>query len=405
MRNILFLMRNRALATVTLGHFSVDMFSGMLPLILLGLTDPLNMSYVQVGIVASTFTFTSSLTQPFFGWLADRLGGRWLAAGGILLIAVMTGLMRSAPSYWALLLLAPLAGIGSAAFHPQGAANASIASGKQRATGMSIFMLGGNIGYAIGPVVARVLFAAIGGVTTLALVVLGALLSAAQLVFGPHVRRLAGNKGPATAGLNDYRPMAPLAVAALIWVIFLRMWVNSAITTYLPQLTKASGFDIDYSSNLQFSILFPLAFGGLIGGSMSDRIGRRPIIVGSLLLAAPLLILVLLNLGPRAYIFAPFLGVMIGASFPITLVMAQELLPKGIGLMSGLALGFTFIAGAIGVAISGWMADHIGLMPMLFVMAVLLLIASAIALLLPGKEHQIADGRIPQPVDAQPVEA
>ncbi|MFN8471316.1 MAG: MFS transporter [Anaerolineae bacterium] len=405
MSNILSLLRSRALTTVTLGHFSVDMFSGMLPLILLGLTDPLGLSYVQVGLVASAFTFTSSFTQPFFGWLADRLGGRWLAAGGILLIAVMTGLMRSAPSYTALLVLAPLAGIGSAAFHPQGAANASIASGKQKATGMSIFMLGGNIGYAVGPIVARVLFAAIGGITTLSLVVIGALLSAAQLVFGPHVRRVAGSKGLATAGLNNYRPMAPVAVAALIWVIFLRMWVNSAITTYLPQLTKANGFDIDYASNLQFAILFPLAFGGLIGGSMSDRIGRRPIIVGSLLLAAPLLILVLLTLGPRAYLFAPLLGIMIGASFPITLVMAQELLPKGIGLMSGLALGFTFIAGAIGVAISGWMADRIGLMPMMFVMAFLLLIASGIALLLPGKEHQTDDSRIPQPVDAQPVEA
>ncbi len=396
--------RNRALMTVATGHFSVDMFSGMLPLILLGLTDPLSLTYAQVGLVSTAFTVTSSLTQPFFGWLADRLGGRWLAAGGILLIAVMTAVMRVAPSYWALLLLAPVAGIGSAAFHPQGAANASLASGKQKATGMSIFMLGGNVGYAVGPVAARVLFAAIGGIATLILVGVGALLSVAQMVFGPRVQKVASVKGPATAGLNDYRPMAPLAVAALITVIFLRMWVNSAITTYLPQLTKASGFDIDYSSNLQFAILFPLAFGGLIGGSMSDRIGRRPIIVGSLLLAAPLLLLVLMTLGPRAYLFAPLLGIMVGASFPITLVMAQELLPKGIGFMSGLALGFTFIAGGIGVAISGWLADHFGLMPMLVALAGLLLIAGCAALLLPGKEHQTGDASIPQAVDAQPAE-
>ena len=396
--------RNRALMTVAMGHFSVDMFSGMLPLILLGLTDPLSLSYAQVGLVSTAFTVTSSLTQPFFGWLADRLGGRWLAAGGILLIAIMTAVMRVAPSYWVLLLLAPIAGIGSAAFHPQGAANASLASGKQKATGMSILMLGGNIGYAVGPVAARVLFAAIGGIATLILVGVGALLSAAQMVFGPRVQKAANGKGAATAGLNDYRPMAPLAVAALITVIFLRMWVNSAITTYLPQLTKASGFGIDYSSNLQFAILFPLAFGGLIGGSMSDRIGRRPIIVGSLLFAGPLLLLVLMTLGPRAYLVAPFLGIMVGASFPITLVMAQELLPKGIGLMSGLALGFTFIAGGIGVAISGWLADHFGLMPMLIAMAGLLLIAGCIALLLPGKEHQTGDTHIPQAVDAQPAE-
>src|SRR4051812_34881121 len=104
-------LRNRALMAVTLGHFSVDMYSGMLPLILVTLGDTLSLSYGQIGLVSSAFTLTSSLTQPLFGWLADRIGGRSLAAGGVILIAVMMGLMRLAHSFEMLLILAPLAGL------------------------------------------------------------------------------------------------------------------------------------------------------------------------------------------------------------------------------------------------------------------------------------------------------
>ncbi|MCW5852371.1 MAG: MFS transporter, partial [Anaerolineae bacterium] len=207
-------LRNRALMAVTLGHFSVDMYSGMLPLILVALTEPLHLSYAQVADVSLAFALASSLTQPYFGWLADRVGGRWLAAGGVALIAIMMGLMRLTNTYPPLLLLAAVAGIGSAAFHPQGAANAAMASGKRKATGISIFMLGGNSGFATGPVVARFAFAAAGQGAIAILTVFGLALAGLQswaaprrIGPAPETGATAGAKS-ATAGLNEHRPMA-----------------------------------------------------------------------------------------------------------------------------------------------------------------------------------------------------
>ena len=402
---MLFWLRNKALMAVTLGHFSVDMYSGMLPLILVALTGPLNLSYAQVGLVSTAFTLTSSLTQPGFGWLADRWGGRGLAAGGIIVIAVATGLMRSASSYAMLIALAPLAGLGSAAFHPQGAANAALASGRQKATGVSIFMLGGNSGFAFGPIVARFAFAAVGQAAVLALTSVGFILGFLQIYLAPSVKRIpAADAKAAAAALNEHRPMALGAAFALIMVIFLRQWVHSSLTTYLPQWLTAQGYSVTMTSNLMFAMLLPLAFGGLFGGYMADRIGRKPIIIASLGLMGPLLLLLLNAPGPLMFVLAPVLGMVMGASFPITLVMAQELLPRGIGIMSGLALGFTFIAGGVGVAISGIIADRIGLTAMLTGLSLIALAGTGFALMLPGRQGRTVDAPIAQPVDAATAE-
>lgn len=402
---MLFWLRNKALMAVTLGHFSVDMYSGMLPLILVALTGPLGLSYAQVGLVSTAFTLTSSLTQPFFGWLADRWGGRGLAAGGIIVIAVATGLMRSANSYAMLIALAPLAGLGSAAFHPQGAANAALASGRQKATGVSIFMLGGNSGFAFGPIVARFAFAAVGQAAVLALTSAGFILGFLQIYLAPAVKRIpAADAKASAAALNEHRPMALGAALALIMVIFTRQWVHSSLTTYLPQWLTAQGYSVTMTSNLMFAMLLPLAFGGLFGGFMADRIGRKPIIVTSLAVMGPLLLLLLNVPGPLMFVIAPVLGIVMGASFPITLVMAQELLPRGIGIMSGLALGFTFIAGGIGVAVSGIIADHIGLTAMLTGLSLIALAGTGFALMLPGGRGRTADAPIAQPVDAATAE-
>lgn len=403
---MLYWLRNRALMAVALGHFSVDMFSGMVPLILLALTTPLGLSYAQVGFVSTLYTVSSSVTQPFFGWLADRIGGRYLAAFGVMLTATMIGLMRLVDSYTTLTILAPIAGIGSAAFHPQGAANASLASGQRRATGMSIFMLGGNTGFATGPVIATMAFAAAGQSAVAWLTAVGIGLGLLQLVAAPRNQAIQSKHPAAAQSLNSYRPMARHAAIALIIVIFLRQWMQSGLSTYIPQWVRAQGGSAELAGNLLFAMLLPIAIGGLIGGNMADRIGRKPIILTSLILSIPLHLLLLYgNTGPLSFIVAPILGLVVGASFPITLVMAQELLPRGIGIMSGIVLGFSFIAGGIGVAITGWLADLIGLTQTLVGIAFLALIAIGFALVLPRRERRTADGLITQSADAQPAES
>jgi FSR family fosmidomycin resistance protein-like MFS transporter len=384
------LLRNRTLIAATLGHLSVDIYSGMLPLILLVLTDPLGMSYAQVGLAAMCFSLASSIVQPLFGWMGDRRGARPIAVFGVAAIAITVGVMRFVDQYAWLLVLALIAGLGSAAFHPQGATLAAQTPAAQRGSALSIYMLGGNIGYAFGPIFGAAAFALAGGFMPAMIALLG--LGQAALVFWALAAEHGSHADRRGAVSTDVTARAALSVIVTLGlVIFFRSWVQSSVTTYIPQVYKAQGFSAAEAGNVLFGILLPLAIGGLVGGTLSDQIGRRPVLIVSTALIGPAL-WGLLHLSGLAYVLGPLLGVAIGASLPVTLVMAQNLVPRGLGLMSGIALGFTFIAGAIGVGINGVIADQLGLLPTMTMNAFLPVAAAALAFLLPEDRPALASG-------------
>ena len=155
-------LKTRALWSYTLAHFSVDLCSGALPVIVLYLARTLNFSIAQSGFAIGAYAISSSLSQPLFGYLSDRTGGRYQSAIGLATIAIFQGALGFATSYAMLLAMACLAGCGSAAFHPHGASGANRAGGERKAAAMAVFMLGGNSGYALGPVIAATAMTALG---------------------------------------------------------------------------------------------------------------------------------------------------------------------------------------------------------------------------------------------------
>jgi FSR family fosmidomycin resistance protein-like MFS transporter len=376
------LLRNRYLIAATFGHFSVDMYSGMLPLILLVLTERLGLSYSQVGFASMLFTLTSSLSQPYFGWLGDRRGSRWMAVLGVAAIATTVGMMRFVDQYALLLPLAVIAGLGSAAFHPQGAKLAAQAPREQRGSAASIFMLGGNGGFAFGPVFGTAAFALAGAHMPEMLALLG-LTQAGVIYWALAIRRQECAQNFNDHSTDIVKRAAMSVIITLGLVIFMRSWIHSTVTTYIPLVFKAQGATTAEAGSVLFSILLPLAIGGLIGGTLSDRIGRKRVLIASTALAGPALWVLVQTSGAAAYLVGPVLGVAIGASLPVTLVMAQNLVPRGLGLMSGIVLGFTFIAGAIGVAVTGFVADYAGLVPTMTFNALLPMAAALFALFLP----------------------
>lgn len=376
------LLKNRTLLAATFGHFSVDMYSGMVPLILLALTDPLKLSYAQIGFISMCYSLASSLSQPPFGWLGDRRGTRPMAVLGVAAISVAVGIMRFVDNYWVLLVLAIIAGLGSGAFHPQGATLAAQSSKEQRGSAASIFMLGGNSGYAFGPIFGATMFGLAGGYMPETFAILG-LLQAATIFWLLAERQrqfVNGTQGQVMAATT----MAPVAVIiTLTLVIFCRSWMSAAVSTYVPQVFKTFGYSNTEAGAVLSAVLFPLAMGGLVGGMLSDKIGRRRVLIVSTALSGPALWMLLQNTGTMAFVWAAVVGATIGASFPVTLVMAQSLVPRGLGLMSGVVLGFTFIAGAVGTGVSGLLADQIGLLPTMNLNAVLPIMAAGLAFFLP----------------------
>jgi len=371
----------------TLAHFSVDVCSGALPVIVAFLAKTLGLSIAQSGIAIGTYAISSSLSQPLFGYLSDRTGGRYQSAIGLATIAIFQGALGFATSYAMLLTLACLAGCGSAAFHPHGASGATRAGGERKAAAMAVFVLGGNTGYALGPVIAATAMAALGVHGSVVISLIGLIL--VPLVLSAHVPHLA-NPGSAHAqsASSPVRRFSAVAVAALMLVMFLRAWTQSAVTAYIPIFfTQTASFTIEAASHISSINLFALALGSLVGGMLADRFGSRRVMIVSWLIYGPAVAAVFLapiNLVAAAAIVAGFVA---GASWPPLIVLSQELFPKNAGVASGIALGFAFAMGGIGTAITGYLAEpaRLGLTMSVLILGALPLGAAVLAVLLPGE--------------------
>ncbi|MGB8645359.1 MAG: MFS transporter [Anaerolineae bacterium] len=376
------LVHNRGLVTASLGHLSIDLFAGMMPLVLLLQKDALALSYADVGAISMTFSLAGSFTQPFFGWLGDRWGHGRLIVLGVAIASLSMTTMLVADRFLFLILLALIGGLASGAFHPQGAALASHAPAGLRGSAVSLFMLGGNLGYSFGPLVATTALALAGAYMPALLMALGLTLS--LLVYWLGHKGL-GDHLPHVAAVGAAPARAVLSLAlTVMFVVFFRSWIQSAVSTYIPQFVKAHGASTELAGNLLFAILFPLAIGGLIGGTLSDRVGRKHVLVLSTALIGPALWGLLHTDGLLPFAFGALLGLASGASVPVSIIMTQDLVPHGKGFMSGVAMGLQFVSGAIGVWVTGNAADRFGLDPTLSFSVLVPLTAAALALLLPA---------------------
>jgi len=346
-----------------LGHVWVDTSQGVLPIVLVKLKEAFSLNYFEVGLVTAVLNISSSVIQPVFGYVSDRLRTGWFVPVGILWTALAMGLLGWSPNYPSAALLVGLAGLGTAAFHPRAMMAVSLVSGTRRGLGIGIFATGGNLGFAMGPVVGSFLVLGFGLHATMGL--LGPGLLVALVIFfypGDFLRREAPAKrkeGPEGGKRADPIPWGSLS--ALCLIVTLRSWVYSSFITFLPMFLRNQGLPLKSGSLMLTVFLACGAAAGLYGGHLSDRVGRRRIIAVSMLLYPVLASMLIMARGPWQWVFAGASGAAILSSFSVTLVLAQELLPRHLGLASGLVLGLGFGAGGVGVALTGHIADLAGL--------------------------------------------
>jgi MFS transporter, FSR family, fosmidomycin resistance protein len=366
---------SRALIVVALGHFVVDINANLLPVMLPFIKAEQGLTYAQVGFVMACYSTTSSLAQPLLGFLLDRHGSKVTMALSVLWMGLLIGVAGSARSFPLLVGLVALAGLGAAAYHPQGASNARFVGGSRAATAISVFSLTGIAGFAIGPMAGTAVFSVLGLPGTAVFVPLGLLSAGGILAFSRVPDRTRAVTASSTPG-SERQGIPVFALAALLLIVVARAILESSVVAYTPQRFPD---DLVYSSRVLFVILFGQAVGILLGGLVSDRVERRPILIATMLALVPQVFLFHTLSGPALLVVAATTGITMGAAVPVSIVAAQELLPRNVGVASGLIMGFAFGLGGVGIAGIGALADQIGLGPALQLIALAPLVGAIIA--------------------------
>ena len=376
------------MAVLSLGHLCVDLCQGALPALLPFLIAAHHWSYGQASALVLAATISSSIVQPLFGHLSDGRSLPWLLPGGVALAAAGIALAGVAGSYALTFAVVVASGLGVAAYHPEASRFANYVAGERRATAMSFFSVGGNAGFALGPVLVTPLALALGldGTPLVALPpAVVALLIARELArlkgFRPPAPGAAGEDeepaGPPEA--DEWRPFGRLAGA-----IAARSIVYFGLMTLVP-LYFINDLDTSKATaNTALTVMLASgAVGTLIGGRLADRYGRRVVLRTSMAVLTPLIAVLLLGGVGVAVAALAFIGAATIATFSVTVVMGQEYLPSRLGVASGVTLGLSIGVGGLGAALLGQVADAYGLRTALEVVAVLPLPALALALTLP----------------------
>ena len=368
-----------------LAHMFNDLYSNYLPQLFpfLVVLSP-GFTATRATILVSAFTFTSSMVQPLFGYFLDRKGKRWLVHVGTLWMAVLLSLTGWVDNYWLMVFLAALAGLGTAAFHPQASTMVNVLSGDYKAVMLSFFVAFGNVGFALGPLLLVPLFEAYGLRATAVTVIPGFLVAVLLYFFAPGNSELSGPVPEFSAVIQSLKS-STRELAAIIGVIAIRSLSYSGMLAILPLYFKSQNLSNIAASHLLTIMLFAGAVGGLLGGFLSDYYGRKQLIVGSLLLSSPLFFAFFYTQGALSMIFLALAGAALLSSFSVTVVAAQEAIPDNKALAAGLTMGFAGGIGGLAVILIGRIGDRWGLAAAIFVLFLLPLAAGLVALLMKGR--------------------
>jgi MFS transporter, FSR family, fosmidomycin resistance protein len=388
--NALALLLDGLFSSVVLTHLIVDLINSQRAVLLTYLSVPLGLSNAALGFFNTMYVVAGSIIQPVFGYLADRIGPRWLAMGGVLWLGGFFALALLIPGPAALWLLV-VASMGSAAFHPAGVMQATLRgqthfSGRET-TSAAFFFVFGQTGFFIGPMLGGPLLDRFGPLGLLLLVGpvvptglnVGYRLRRAPLA-APAVgaaRTVINPAGPESTGDRVSR-LLPLLAFALVAAF--QAWAQQNMMTFVPKYIHDLGQSPSVYGVMTALFMGGSALGNGFGGGMADRFGKRRVAIIALSLASvPLFLVGSVGWSGWLLLLIPLGGALTGAVHSIIVVLAQRMLPSGMALASGLILGFMFSAGALGTLLSGFLADQWGLATIFHMNALIVLAAAGLA--------------------------
>ena len=362
--------------SIALSHLIVDVFNGSRPVLLtyLGLTE------TEIALVSTVYIWASALTQPFFGWISDRVGPRWLAAGGVLWMTAFFSAAVFIPGTGGLLCLI-IAALGSSSFHPVGAVQATLQGRNHLAgretTAASLFFTAGQLGHFVGPIITGLILARLG---LPALVILPIVSIPIALALAYQLRANHPHPKPAQGDGKIHMQASVGFIVLLAIVATLQSWSQTNMINFLPKYIKDLGLNAATYRNMAGLFMGGSALGNVIGGHFGDVYTKRKVAAVAFLFAAfPIYVTSQIGWSPWLYALIPLAGACTGAVHSIMVVLAQRIISGGMALASGLILGFIFSSGAFGMLITGPLAENYGFPTVLVMTTGLVLLAAPLA--------------------------
>ncbi|MCO5130634.1 MAG: MFS transporter [Xanthobacteraceae bacterium] len=353
------------LGGISFSHFLNDTMQSLIPSVYPILKENYSLSFAQIGLITLAFQITASLLQPVVGSVTDRRPQPFSLSIGMGFTFFGLLMLSGAHNFEMLVVSAAMIGLGSAVFHPESSRIARLASGGRYGFAQSVFQVGGNLGSAIGPVLAALIVVPFGqpsiawfsSIAFLAIVVLWRI----GRWYKPRIS-VRGKAAPVRHANAPSPRRVAMAVAILIVLVFSKyIYLSSLSSYYTFYLMHRFGVSTQTSQLLLFVFLGAVAVGVYFGGPLGDRFGRRYVIWFSILGALPFTLL-LPHVGLAwTVVLSVVIGLIISSAMPAIIVYAQELMPQRVGMISGLFFGFAFGAGGLGAAMLGVVADAKGI--------------------------------------------
>jgi FSR family fosmidomycin resistance protein-like MFS transporter len=354
------------LAAISFCHLLNDMMQSLLPAIYPILKANYGLDFGQIGLLTFTFQFTASLLQPVVGAYTDRKPRPYSLASGMGFTLVGLLILSRAGSYPVLLVGAALVGTGSSVLHPESSRVARMASGGRHGLAQALFQVGGNVGSAIGPLLAAFVVLRYGQ-SSVGWFAIAALLAMLLLI---HVGHWYKNHGLERQRAHAPRPgerdvpagRVRLALVVLIMLILSKFFYTASMGSYYTfYLIDRFGVSVQTAQILLFVFLGSVACGTVAGGWIGDRLGRKVVIWVSILGVLPFTLLMPhTNLFWTVALSVP-IGFILASAFPAIVVYGQELIPARVGTVAGTFFGLAFGLGAVGAALLGALADVTGI--------------------------------------------
>lgn len=377
-------------------HLLNDSLQAVIPAMFPILEKDLGLSFTQLGLIAFALNMVASVLQPVIGFASDKKPMPYALPLGMVFSFIGIAGLAFAPEYWLILLSVIFLGFGSAVFHPEGSRVSYMAAGSRRGLSQSIYQVGGNSGQALAPLISAFILVPLGQRGAALFLFVAALgifiLSKISAWYKAQLERDKLEKVK-KAVLSSLPPLTKkqvgTALTLLLLIIFARTFYITTITSfYIFHLMDNYGVTIQQGQMFIFLFLGIGAFGTFFGGPLADRIGRKRVIVLSLIVPIPLALVLPYVALPIVAVILSILGFFLMLSFSVMVVYAQELVPSRIGTMSGLTVGLAFGMGAIGAVAIGVLMDSIGVYETMIIISVLPILG-LVGLALP-KDRKIA---------------